>query len=90
MLSGVLHELIIWSICREITLENFAFFTLHGLAVLVETNVTRNQRRHDPWALLWCRLAFMTFMTLTARLFVAPFVRHDFLSPLHITYTFTT
>ncbi|KAI8097703.1 uncharacterized protein BX664DRAFT_293393 [Halteromyces radiatus] len=89
MLSGVLHELIIWSTCREITLENFTFFTLHGIAVLVETSVTRKQRRTNTMELLWCRLAYFTFMTLTARLFLAPFVRHDYLTPLSITFSFT-
>jgi D-alanyl-lipoteichoic acid acyltransferase DltB (MBOAT superfamily) len=83
MLSGVLHELILWSNSREITLENFAFFTLHGIAVMVEANVTRHRPRPSNTLGLWgCRVAFLLFMTLTARLFVAPFLRHDFWTPL--------
>ncbi|KAI8329837.1 hypothetical protein BC941DRAFT_442039 [Chlamydoabsidia padenii] len=86
MLSGVLHELILWSNCREITLENFCFFFLHGLAVMVETSMTRNQRRLQQKELWLCRGAFLVFMTFTARLFVAPFVRHDFWVPLDVSF----
>lgn len=83
MLSGVLHELILWSNSREVTLENFAFFTLHGVAVMVEANVTRHRPRPSHTVGLWaCRMTFLLFMTLTARLFVAPFLRHDFWTPL--------
>ncbi|CAO3631563.1 unnamed protein product [Cunninghamella blakesleeana] len=87
-LSGVLHELIIWSTCREITLEQLLFFLIHGVAVMLETNFTRNQRRTGLMARLICIILHLLFINLTARLFLAPFVRHDFLKPLEINYSY--
>lgn len=87
-LSGVLHELIIWSTCREITFEQLLFFLIHGVAVMLETNFTRNQRRTGLKARFICIILHLLFINLTARLFLAPFIRHDFLKPLEITFSF--
>ncbi|CAO3630180.1 unnamed protein product [Cunninghamella echinulata] len=87
-LSGVLHELIIWSCCREVTLEHIFFFLIHGIAVMLETNLTRRQRRTEWKARSICIVAHLLFITLTGRLFLAPFIRHDFLTPLAINFSF--
>ncbi|ORY98894.1 hypothetical protein BCR43DRAFT_488342 [Syncephalastrum racemosum] len=80
--SGVFHEMIIMSICRKMTLENLIFFTLHGVAVLFE--LTLRDRFHckgyprGMMRVLSVALHLL-FLAATGRLFLAPFVRYDFM-----------
>ncbi|KAI8968535.1 hypothetical protein BDF20DRAFT_964692 [Mycotypha africana] len=93
IISGVFHELIIMSTCRHITLENLLFFTLQGVAVMLELE-TRTMiqpheeldlRRRVPRIMLQ-----LLFMAITGRLFTAPFLKYNFLAPnfSHVKYAF--
>lgn len=86
LVSGAFHELIICSVCRKLTLENFCFFTFHGLACLVEC--TWFQRSSPPrgWKRVLQNVTLLGFMTLTGRLFLAPFLRTRFTEVLPLTH----
>ncbi|KAI8063185.1 hypothetical protein BC940DRAFT_243570 [Gongronella butleri] len=87
LMSAILHEMIVCANSREITLENFVFFLLHGLVMMAEVNLTRRQRRSTAsWSWALCVAINLVFMSFTARLFLAPFIRFDFLSPLPRTH----
>ncbi|ORX47057.1 hypothetical protein DM01DRAFT_1327425 [Hesseltinella vesiculosa] len=88
ILSGVLHEMIVCANSREVTLENTAFFLVHGVVVMLEANLLRKQPPAHWLTWTLCVLAHLVFISLTARLFLAPFIRYDFLSPLLATHTF--
>ncbi|GAA5805797.1 hypothetical protein HPULCUR_011323 [Helicostylum pulchrum] len=77
IVSGTFHEVIIMSVCRKITLENFIFFTLQGLAVTLEVNLRQGAWKQEPTGMtsIWCIGAQLLFMSITGRLFVAPFLR---------------
>ncbi|CEG67128.1 hypothetical protein RMATCC62417_03596 [Rhizopus microsporus] len=83
--SAAFHELIIWSVCRKITLENFCFFLLHGLACAAEVKYFNKQVPQTKLGKIGCMMGQMSFMVLTGRLFLAPFLRHRFLQPLPLT-----
>lgn len=80
MVSGLFHELIIMSACRRITLENFAFFTLQGIAVMLEVILRQGAYKAEPqgktrYKWMACQLLFMAS---TGRFFTAPFLRYNF------------
>lgn len=80
--SGLFHELIIMSCCRKMTLENLLFFTLHGAAVLAQVSVrVLTGSKCSPHSLMriFCIASHLLFLTLTGRLFLAPFIRYNFL-----------
>lgn len=80
--SGVFHEMIIMSICRKMTLENLLFFTLHGVAVLMELTLRdRFQCKSYPKGMMRVLSValHLVFLAATGRLFLAPFVRYDFM-----------
>jgi hypothetical protein len=86
-ISGAFHELIICSVCRRVTLENLAFFTLHGLISTLEVKYFGNLTKQQPtgWKRVARIAAQLTFMTLTGRLFLAPFLRTRFTEILPLT-----
>lgn len=64
------------------TLENLLFFTLHGVAVLVQVTVrVATGSKGSPQGVMhvFCIACHLLFMTLTGRLFLAPFIRYNFL-----------
>lgn len=78
--SGIFHEMMIMSICRRITLENFVFFILHGVAVMAEVKFRKARGwKEDPKGIYRvCGIAFnLFFFDFTGRLFVAPYLRHS-------------
>jgi hypothetical protein len=78
--SGVFHEMMIMSICRRITLENLAFFILHGVVVMAEVKFRKVKGwKQDPKGLYKaCAIAFnIFFFAFTGRLFVAPYLRYS-------------
>lgn len=80
IISALFHELIIMSVCRKLTLENFAFFTLHGFAVGLEVLLRQGNSKQEPQGgtrLLCIALQFL-FMSVTGRLFTGPFLRYGF------------
>lgn len=81
LVSGAFHELIICSVCRQLTLENFCFFTLHGLACMFIP-------KKNPQGLkrVGCIIAQLSFMIITGRLFLAPFLRTRFTEVLPLTF----
>lgn len=85
--SGAFHELIICSVCRRVTLENFAFFTLHGLICTLEVKYFGNLTKQKPagWKRVIRIAAQLSFMTLTGRLFLSPFLRTRFTEVLPLT-----
>jgi hypothetical protein len=88
LVSGAFHELIICSVCRKLTLENFSFFTLHGFACMLEVKYFSQNKKQDPpkgLARVGRIVAQLGFMTLTGRLFLAPFLRHRFTEILPLT-----
>ncbi|KAI8094979.1 uncharacterized protein B0P05DRAFT_524163 [Gilbertella persicaria] len=80
IISGIFHELIIMSACRKITLENFMFFTLQGVAVMIEVGVRQGPLKREPKGKtrLLCIGLQLLFMSITGRLFNGPFLRYDF------------
>lgn len=83
LISGVFHELLLMALVRRMTLEQVLFFMLHGLTVLGEVQLTRHQLFYrdpptDPARRVLCILVHMTFLTLTGRLFLAPYLRDDY------------
>ncbi|KAI8877522.1 hypothetical protein K501DRAFT_230111, partial [Backusella circina FSU 941] len=87
VVSGVFHELIIWSVCRRVTLENLCFFTLQGLACFIQSKyLPKKQQPVTGWKRAVYVAAQLSFMTLTGRLFLAPFLRHRFTQVFPITH----
>lgn len=81
--SAAFHELVIWSVCRKVTLENFCFFILHGLTCAIEVKYFKSPKSTlGKWA---ARSGQLCFMALTGRLFLGPFLRHKFMQPLPFT-----
>lgn len=80
IVSGVFHELLIMSTCRRITLENFMFFTVQGLAVTIETEIRQGALKQEPTGMtrIICILLQLLFMSITGRLFTGPFLRYNF------------
>lgn len=80
IVSGAFHEVIIMSVCRKITLENFLFFTLQGVAVMIEVKLRQGALKQEPKGKtrVICILLQLSFMTLTGRLFLGPFLRYEF------------
>lgn len=80
IISGLFHELIIMSVCRKITLENFAFFTIQGLAVGLEVQLRQGHLKQEPQGTtrILCIAIQFLFMSVTGRLFTGPFLRYDF------------
>jgi hypothetical protein len=85
IVSGAFHELIICSVCRKVTLENFCFFTMHGLACMVEAKYFKPKQKPTGWKRAARITLNLGFMTLTGRLFLAPFLRTRFTEILPIT-----
>jgi hypothetical protein len=92
VVSGVFHELIIWSVCRRVTLENLCFFTMQGLACFIQARYFKSPtKKHQAlpvtgWKRAVCVVAHLSFMILTGRLFLAPFLRHRFTQVHPITH----
>ncbi|KAI8356755.1 hypothetical protein EDC96DRAFT_515355 [Choanephora cucurbitarum] len=82
VISGVFHELIIMSACRKLTLENFMFFTLQGIAVMIEVELRQGALKQQPRGKtrIMCIAAQLLFMSVSGRLFNGPFLRYDFFS----------
>lgn len=85
LVSGAFHELIICSVCRKLTLENFSFFTLHGLVCMAEVKYFQSKEPPKGLARFGRIITQLGFMTLTGRLFLAPFLRHRFTEVLPLT-----
>ncbi|KAG1502297.1 hypothetical protein G6F46_003081 [Rhizopus delemar] len=82
--SAIFHELIVWSVCRRVTLENLCFFSLHGLVCAIEVKYFKKQ----PQSRLGQCVGIMgqlSFMVMTGRLFLGPYLRHRFMEPLPLT-----
>ncbi|KAI8968537.1 hypothetical protein BDF20DRAFT_186961 [Mycotypha africana] len=84
--SGVFHELIICSVCRKLTLENLCFFCIHGIACMLEVKYYEPRRAQSQWRRVRNIALNIAFMTLTGRLFLAPFLRTRFTEVLPLTY----
>lgn len=79
LISGTFHELLVMSMCRRMTLENFLFFGLHGLFTSLEVKLRRKfHLKEHPHGIL--RFLFiilnLSLFALTGRLFLAPFLRY--------------
>jgi hypothetical protein len=80
IISGIFHELIIMSACRKITLENLAFFTLQGVACMIEVELRQGALKQEPQGKtrILCVALQVLFMAMTGRLFTGPFLRSPF------------
>ncbi|KAG1082420.1 hypothetical protein G6F42_022582 [Rhizopus arrhizus] len=80
IISGVFHELIIMSACRHITLENLIFFSLQGVAVMIEVQLRQGKLKQEPTGIvrIGCVALQLVFMSITGRLFTGPFLRYHF------------
>ncbi|KAG2231340.1 hypothetical protein INT48_006552 [Thamnidium elegans] len=79
--SGVFHEMMIMSINRKITLENFVFFLIHGLAAYLEIKFRKAYNlKQDPTGItrILCNVCTVVFFGVTGRLFVSPYLRDSF------------
>ncbi|KAI8877521.1 hypothetical protein K501DRAFT_288347, partial [Backusella circina FSU 941] len=81
IVSGIFHELIIMSCCRRMTFENLVFFTLQGIAVLVEVKLRQGALKQEPTGItrICLILTQLMFMMWAGRLFTGPFLRYQFL-----------
>ncbi|KAI7851987.1 hypothetical protein BDC45DRAFT_571572 [Circinella umbellata] len=83
--SGVFHELIITSMLRKMTLENLAFFTLHGIAVWIQLSIrdwaTWSKQYPHGLTRVLCVLCHLMFLSVTGRLFLAPYLRYPGSTP---------
>lgn len=88
--SGAFHELIICSVCRKVTLENLSFFTLHGIACMLEVKYLQKRLSREPKGIerIGRIITQLSFMTITGRLFLAPFLRYRFTEVLPLTQFF--
>lgn len=80
IVSATFHELIIMSACRKITLENFAFFTVQGIACMIEVELRQGALKQEPRGKtrVLCIALQLLFMSITGRLFTGPFLRYHF------------
>lgn len=80
IVSGVFHELIIMSVCRQITFENLMFFTIQGVAVLLEVVLRHGALKQEPEGKtrIMCIAAQLLFMACTGRLFLGPYLRYAY------------
>ncbi|KAG0739967.1 hypothetical protein G6F57_001796 [Rhizopus arrhizus] len=80
VVSGVFHELIIMSVCRQITFENLMFFTIQGVAVLLEVVLRHGALKQEPEGKtrIICIAAQLLFMACTGRLFLGPYLRYAY------------
>lgn len=87
IVSGAFHELIICSVCRKLTLENFCFFALNGVACMIEVKYFGSKKKKPITGIARvCRIMCqLSFMILTGRLFLAPFLRARFMQVLPLT-----
>lgn len=79
--SGVFHEMMVMSIHRKITLENFIFFLIHGLAAYLEVKFRNAYNlKQEPTGIIrfFCVISNIYFFCFTGRLFVAPYLRNSF------------
>lgn len=80
--SGIMHELLVMCLCRRLTLENMAFFTLHGLAVMAQIALSKRlpesiiKKAAQPIIRVGCIIGNLGFFAMTGRLFLAPYLRH--------------
>ncbi|KAG2222803.1 hypothetical protein INT45_011613 [Circinella minor] len=92
--SGVFHELIITSMFRKMTLENLAFFTLQGIAVWIQLTIrdwaTWSKQYPHGLTRVVCVLCHLMFLSVTGRLFLAPYLRYPGSTPkdLYDNYAF--
>ena len=79
---------------RKMTLENLAFFTLQGIAVWIQLSVRDWARwsKEYPQGLTRaiCVLCHLIFLSVTGRLFLAPYLRYPGSTPkeLYDSYAF--
>ncbi|KAI9345121.1 hypothetical protein BD770DRAFT_447048 [Pilaira anomala] len=66
--------------------ENFAFFTIHGLACMIES-IYFPKNKPTSYTEKAIRIAGqLSFLVITGRLFLAPFLRHRFTEIIPLTY----
>ncbi|KAI7877021.1 hypothetical protein K492DRAFT_239440 [Lichtheimia hyalospora FSU 10163] len=80
--SGLFHEVMLAAVARKVTFEQILFFTLQGILVLVEIKLLDSILRPDKG---WmhrtiCILFNFVLLTVTGRLFLAPYIRTDMIT----------
>ncbi|KAG1468325.1 hypothetical protein G6F56_003894 [Rhizopus delemar] len=80
-MSGIFHELLVMSACRKLTLENITFFLVQGVVVALEVALRQGALKQKPEGKtrVVCIAAQLTFMMITGRLFLGPFLRYGFI-----------
>ncbi|KAI9276351.1 hypothetical protein BY458DRAFT_505580 [Sporodiniella umbellata] len=86
LISASFHELIVWCVCRRVTMENFCFFVLHGFVCALEVKYFKLKQPKSKLGIGAARVCQLGFMVLTGRLFLAPYLRHPFDKPLPYTF----
>lgn len=81
LVSGIFHELLVMSACRKLTLENITFFLVQGVVVALEVALRQGALKQKPEGKtrVVCIAAQLTFMMITGRLFLGPFLRYGFI-----------
>ncbi|KAI8917796.1 hypothetical protein DFJ77DRAFT_457846 [Powellomyces hirtus] len=75
VMSGLFHDHVSYCSFGELSLQTTAFFICQAAACLVEANLSRTEvYRQLPFPFKW--LLVMTFLGLTAPLFVGPYIRN--------------
>ncbi|KAF7732308.1 hypothetical protein EC973_005204 [Apophysomyces ossiformis] len=80
VISGVFHEVIVMSLARVMTLENLAFFILHGFGTVIDTKL--QTKSPEGWNRVACVMLYTLFLGLTLRLFLAPYLRLEIPEPI--------
>lgn len=75
IISGVMHETIMTLANRNITLEQFSFFLIHGLAVNLQSMIPYYISKRVPKVL--SIILTMMFFGCTSKLFIGPFLRFE-------------
>lgn len=74
-ISALMHELIMTIVNRNITLEQFSFFLLQGIAVYLQSLAPKSIC--DNMSTFIRRILTMLFLSSTSKLFIAPFMRYE-------------
>lgn len=88
VISGVLHEYVVWSIMGKFSGQNFLFFMIHGLATTVQGffQMKFPILRRIPLAL--CIPINTVFLALTFPLFLGPYVQNGFVHDVKLPFSF--
>lgn len=76
-ISALMHETIMTIVNRGITMEQFCFFMIQGVAVYLQRMVPVPKYVADKTPRIASIVLTMVFLSLTSKLFLCPFLRFE-------------